>query len=101
MTRMFGVSCVALAMLCAFGSAGQDDPPKTKGDFEAFFKKLDTDMDGKLDKKEFLQMADRAKEKDKAREKLAKVYETLDKEMKGITKEQLKKYLEVKKKTDK
>ena len=51
------------------GAAAADDGAnaKYKGNFEIFFKKLDTNRDGKLSKDEFLQLADRAKEKAKGK----------------------------------
>src|SRR5437868_3808412 len=97
--RLLGAFCGVLAFAMLLGpAAGQDSAPsKAKGDFEAFFKKLDTDKNGRLSKSEFLQMAELAKEKAKAREKLAKVYDMLDTEKQGITKERFKAYLDSKK----
>jgi Ca2+-binding EF-hand superfamily protein len=101
MTKALGILSLVLGLSLFMGPAGADDAAKSKykGDFEAFFKKLDTNMDGKLSKDEFLQMADRAKEREKARVKLAKVFEMLDPENKGLTKEQFKTYLDSKKKS--
>jgi Ca2+-binding EF-hand superfamily protein len=99
MARLLGGLCVVVGSLALLGAAGAEDAghSKHRGDFETFFKKLDTNRDGKLSKDEFLQMADRAKEKAKAREKLAKVFEMLSPDNKGITKERLKTYLDSKK----
>src|SRR5438132_1048986 len=96
MTRVLGGLCAVLGFLLLLGSIRAEEATKAKlrGDFEAFFKKLDTNRDGKLSKDEFLQMADRAKEKEKAREKLAQVFEMLDPEHKGISKDQFKRYLD-------
>src|SRR5438128_2352102 len=88
----FGCLFLAVSLVLADGDSGGGK--KFKGDFEAFFKKLDSNMDGKLSKEEFLKMADRAKEKDQVRAKLAQEYDKLDPEMKGISKEVFRKYLE-------
>jgi hypothetical protein len=103
MTKVLGCLCVVASLLVLLGSAAADDAGQSrfKGDFELFFKKLDTNKDGKLSKTEFLQLADRAKDKAKARDKLTKVFETLDPENKGLTKEQFKCYLDSSKKAAK
>src|SRR5437764_6400011 len=96
MLRLLGCACATVGFLVLMGSVAAEDisPIKSKGDFEAFFRKLDTDKNGRLSKAEFLQMADQAKEKGKAREKLAKVFDMLDPDHTGITKERLKSYLD-------
>src|ERR1700730_16077201 len=99
MTRVLGGMCVVVGFTALLGAAGAGDVvnAKYKGDFDTFFKKLDTNRDGKLRKDEFLQMSDRATEKARAREKLAKVVEMLDPENRGITKDRFKTYLDSKK----
>ena len=88
------------AGLCLFAAAsltiagGDYGSGKKFKDFEAFFKKLDSNMDGRLSKEEFLRMADRAKEKEQARAKLSQEYDKLDPEKKGIAKEVFRRYLE-------
>lgn len=99
MRNIVGGLGIVLACMVLVGFAASDDASKSKFaiDFEAFFQKLDADKDGKLSRTEFLQMADRAKEKEKARAKLAKVFDMLDPANKGITKEQFKTFLDTKK----
>jgi hypothetical protein len=81
--------------------AGAEDEVKRKVrlECEALFKKLDSNSDGKLSRDEFLRMADRAKDKERAkiRDRLAKVYDRLDPERKGLTKDQFKTFLEARK----
>lgn len=98
---MFGC-LVAIGVLVGAASADPDEVTKrAKIDFEVFFKKLDTNKDGKLSREEFLKMVDRAKDKDKVRDKLGKVYDKLDPDKRGISKEQFKTYLEMRKKDEK
>src|SRR5438094_911925 len=96
--RLLGVVSAVFGFLMLLGTVGAEDGPQSKGDFEAFFRKLDTDKNGRLSKPEFLKMADQAKERAKARDRLAKVFDMLDPENKGITKERFKAYLESSKK---
>jgi hypothetical protein len=93
MKACWTAGCLLTALwLSGAGSAVGDNPKKFN--FDAFFKKLDTNMDGRLSKEEFLKMADRAKEKEQARAKLSQAYDMLDPEMKGITKEVFRRFLE-------
>lgn len=96
MRAWWACGCVFLAGSLTLAASGGDNGKKLKGNVDAFFKKLDSNMDGKLTKDEFLKMADRAKEKDKAqaRQKLSQAYDKLDPEMKGITKEIFRRFLE-------
>ncbi len=75
MTKVLGVSLLFTAF--AFAGARQDDPKTKKGDPEAVFKKLDTNSDGKLSKDEFLKLADFGKDRERARNFLAKVYDKI------------------------
>ena len=76
---LFSIGCVLLATADA-----QDTPKKGKLDFDAIFKKLDTNHDGFLSKDEFVKLADNYKNKDDARKKLANAYWIIDKDMKGL-----------------
>lgn len=100
MARLLGLSCLLATMLLFFSSAGADDDTKKpkKNDIEELFTLLDVNMDGKLTRDEFLKMADRAKDKDKARENLGKTYDKLDPQKKGITKLKFKEFMDTKKK---
>jgi hypothetical protein len=83
---------VALALgLVAIGMAGAADDAagKKKADPEAFFKKLDTDGDGKISKAEFSAFVDKLKAKlgdkgDKAAKALDGLFEKLDKNKDGF-----------------
>lgn len=104
MGRFLGgvLGCAALLSVLSMAGAGDGDGKKTKKlDFEAFFKKLDANMDGKLNREEFLKLADRAKEKEKAREKLGQAFDKIDPRNQGITKEQFRRFLEQKKSDNK
>ena len=96
MKSLWAGICLLLAATLTLGAGGGENGngKKFKGDIDAFFKKLDTNMDGKLSKDEFLRMADRAKEKDQVRARLSQANDKLDPEMKGITKEAFRRFLE-------
>jgi hypothetical protein len=100
MARLMGMLCMAMAVGLLLGSAGAQEQKKGTFDIDAIFKKLDTDSDGKLSKDEFLKLADRFKDKEKARAKLTKAFEKLDTEKTGLTKVQFRKYVESVKKKD-
>ena len=100
MARLMGMLCMAMAVGLLLGSAGAQEQKKGTFDIDAIFKKLDTNSDGKLSKDEFLKLADRFKDKEKARAKLAKAFEKLDTEKTGLTKVQFRKYVESVKKKD-
>ena len=106
MAKLVGLVSLTAALIClSAAGAGADEESKKKGrlDTETFFKKLDANGDGKLSRDEFLKLADRAKDKDKerVRERLAKTYDKLDPQRKGLSKEQFKTFLEMKKNGDK
>ena len=101
MARLLGYIFSVLTSAVVLGGALAQEPKKGKLDVDAVFKKLDANTDGKLQKDEFLKLADRFKEKDKARAKLTTTFEKLDTEKMGLTKDQFRKYLGgVKKKND-
>src|SRR5262249_18138976 len=102
MARVFGMACLLVTMVVAFGSAGPNDEAKKtrKLDPDEFFAKLDENMDGKLSRDEVLKMADRAKDKDKARDSLGKAYDKLDPMKQGITKVKFREFMDSKKKKD-
>jgi Ca2+-binding EF-hand superfamily protein len=94
MIRLAGTLFAVLGLFFALGHAhGQDKKPKL--DIDAIFKKLDTNNDGKLQKDEFLKMAERYKDQVKAREKLTMVFAKIDEKSVGyLSKEQFRMYLE-------
>src|SRR5713226_7766927 len=99
MARLAGMLCMAMAVVLLAANAGAQEQKKTF-DIDAIFKKLDTNNDGKLSKDEFLKLADRFKDKEKARDKLTKAFEKFDTEKMGLTKVQFRKYAESVKKKD-
>lgn len=93
MKRLLGMFFIVLAAgLLSSGAAAQDK--KSKIDLEAVFKKLDTNSDGKLSKDEFVRMADRFTNKEKAREKLGMVFDKIDPDNKGLSRIQFRQYLD-------
>lgn len=97
MSRWFALGSLLAAFGFLLGSATAQDDSKKK-DPEAIFKKLDTDKNGRLSKSEFLKLADLGKDKEKARAFLTKVYEKMDPKMEGLTLDQLRKFLDLRKK---
>jgi hypothetical protein len=90
MTKMLGLGMLFAAV--AFGAAQpSDDPKEKKRDPDILFKKLDTNMDGLLSKDEFLRLAEFGRDKDKARDFLAKAYDKVATDKKGLSREQFKK----------
>jgi len=99
MIRVLGLAVMlgALALGLSTAGAGGDEKPKKKFDAETLFKKLDKNMDGKLTKDEFLQMANRFKDDEekaaKAKEFLGKKFDELDTDKKGyLTLDQFKQF---------
>lgn len=89
---------LSFALVLGAAGAGEDEAKgKVKIDFDVFFSKLDMNKDGKLSKDEFLRLAERAKDKERARDKLSQAFDKIDPRNAGITKEQFKRFLEQKK----
>lgn len=92
MVRCFGLLALLVSGVLLMGDtvgAGGGEKKK-KFDSDQIFQRLDANSDGKISKDELLKLAERTKEdKDKVRENLTKVYEKLDPDNKGLTKEQL------------
>jgi len=87
--------CIFLAGSLALTAADDDGGKKSK--VEALFKKLDSNGDDKLSRDEFLKMADRAKDKVQARQKLGQAYDQIDPERNGITREVFHRFLKSRK----
>jgi Ca2+-binding EF-hand superfamily protein len=94
MTRFVGFSALLLAACVLFGSVATGDEGKKSKDIDAIFRKLDTNMDGRLSKDEFLKIADRFRDKEKARSQLAQTYDKVDPNQKGITRDQFRSLVE-------
>jgi Ca2+-binding EF-hand superfamily protein len=99
MARCLG-SLLVLTTLFFLTNADAQDTPKPILNIDLVFKKLDSNSDGKLVKDEFLRLADRFKDKAKAREKLTTTYKTIDPTNAGLSKEQFRKYLDDVRKKD-
>ena len=77
----------------------QEEPKDKKRDPDLLFKKLDTNKDGWLSKDEFLKLAELGRDKDKARDFLAKAFDKVCTDKKGLSREQFKKlFLDLRKK---
>jgi hypothetical protein len=100
MARWLIVFSLPLTLILGLGTVRADDAKKSVAEVEAFFKKLDANNDGKLSKEEFLSLAERFKDRTKARQRLAIVYDRIDTGRMGITQEQFKMYLESNPKKD-
>ena len=101
MSRLIGGMFMLAACAFLLAPAGAQDQEqerkKRKGDpakmAEAIFKKLDGNSDNRLSKDEFLKMAERAKDAEKAekfKEFLTKAYDKADTDKKGLTLDQFK-----------
>jgi hypothetical protein len=99
--RLVGMLALVLAMTLLLGTlmAGDNGKNGKNGkDIDAIFHKLDTNKDGRLSKDEFLRIADRFRDKDKARVHLAQTYDKLDPQRKGLTAVQFRAFLETSRK---
>jgi hypothetical protein len=103
MMRVLGMFALFLTAVVLLGSAQAGDDGKKGKDIDAIFRKLDSNMDGKLTKDEFLKIADRFRDKDRARVELGMTFDKLDPNNKGITKDQFRTFVETtaKKKAEK
>ncbi len=103
MMRVLGMLVLLVAGVLSLGSAQAGDDGKKSKDIDAIFRKLDANMDGKLTRDEFLKIADRFRDKDRARVELALTFDKLDPKNKGLTKDQFRTFVETttKKKTEK
>lgn len=100
MTRWLGLCTLLLAVGACLGTATADDASKGRREVEAFFKKLDRNGDGRLSKDEFLHLADRFKDRAKARRRLEEVYQKIAADGKGISPGQFRTYLDMNRKKD-
>ena len=102
MTRLAGVCLVLLAFFTLVFSTACGDDKKEK-EIDAIFRKLDTNNDGKLTRDEFLKMAERFRDQEKARTHLEKTFNKLDPNNRGLTRDQFRTLVEtsMKKKMEK
>jgi Ca2+-binding EF-hand superfamily protein len=83
---LFLAACIVLTPI-AFGEERAD------ADIDSIFQKLDVNKDGKLSKDEFLKMADRFRDKEKARSQLGQTYDKLDPNNRGLTRDQFRSFV--------
>jgi Ca2+-binding EF-hand superfamily protein len=100
MKRLVGLFTTLLAAVFFFGPTSAGDDGKKGRDIDVIFRKLDSNNDGRLTKDEFLKIADKFRDKDKARRQLGQTYDRLDPDQKGLTREQFRSFVEVNKKRD-
>lgn len=101
MIRCLAALFAVLTAMFLLNGVQAQDTKKPKLDIDVVFRKLDSNSDGKLVKDEFLRLADRFKDKEKAREKLTRTHNIIDPTNAGLTKDQFRKYLDsVKKKEE-
>jgi Ca2+-binding EF-hand superfamily protein len=99
MTRGWGAGLLVLAAGALLTNASAQDTKKGKVDVDAVFKKLDANGDNKLQKDEFLKLADHFKDKGKAREKLSTAFGAIDADKRGyLSRDQFRVYFETAKK---
>jgi Ca2+-binding EF-hand superfamily protein len=101
--RVLGMFALVFTALVLLGPARAADDGKKGKDIDAIFRKLDANMDGKLTKSEFLKIADRFRDKDRARVELGLTFDKLDPNNKGLTSVQFRTFVETtaKKKAEK
>jgi Ca2+-binding EF-hand superfamily protein len=100
MARWLASLLAVMTAIILLNTAEAQDTKKPKLDVDVIFRKLDSNSDGKLAKDEFLRLADRFKDKEKARQKLTSTYNTIDPKNVGLSKDQFRKYLDSVKKKD-
>lgn len=103
MSKFIGMLTLAGAFLLTLSTVGaQDGEKKGKGkrggglfggDPEAAFKKIDADGDGKVSKAEFMKLAEKAKDREKAEAFMTKIFESINKG-EAFNLDQYKKYRE-------
>jgi Ca2+-binding EF-hand superfamily protein len=103
MTRLVGLVALLAAFGALLGSASAGDDKKKERNIDAIFRRLDKNNDGRLSKDEFLKMADRFRDKDRARAQLGQTYDRLDPKNDGLTRDQFRTFVEacLKKKAEK
>ncbi len=95
MKRLAGMGALVLAALVTlFGTLAAGDAGSKGKNPDVFFRKLDVNMDGRLSKDEFLKIADKFRDKDKARQQLGQTYDKLDPSHQGLSREQFRTFVE-------
>jgi hypothetical protein len=99
MKRLVAILTLIAALAVSLGPAAAGDKPGKQGkDIDAIFHKLDTNKDGKLSKDEFLKIAERFRDKEKARVQLGQTYDKLDPQRRGLSQGQFRMFIEASRK---
>ena len=98
MKRLVGIFALVVAVTVLVGPLTAGDNGKKGKDIDAIFHKLDGNKDGRLSKDEFLRIAERFRDKEKARVQLGQTYDRLDPERRGLTRDQFRTFIEASRK---
>ena len=95
MTRLAGILALLLAIVVLLVPSARAEDSIPEKDIDAIFRKLDTNKDGRLSKDEFLKIADRFRDRDRARSQLGQTFDKLDPTNQGLTRDQFRMFAEV------
>ena len=98
MKRLVGIFALLVAGTVLLGPLTAGDIGKKGKDIDAIFQKLDANQDGRLSKDEFVKIAERFRDKEKARVQLGQTYDKLDPGQKGLTRDQFRMFVEASRK---
>jgi hypothetical protein len=103
MKHIVGLTAMLLAALTLLGALSAGDDGKKGKEIDVIFGKLDANRDGRLSKDEFLKVAEKFRDKEKARKHLGLTYDKLDPDQKGLSREQFRAFADAaaKKKAEK
>jgi Ca2+-binding EF-hand superfamily protein len=100
MARCVAVLCLVLSAILVLAPARAGDDGKKVAELGTSFQKLDANKDGRVNKPEFLKLVAHFKDQKKARTWLSALYDQIDTDKKGITRDQFKQFIDSKRKKD-